>query len=101
MEHYSIPKSSFSNFLWINDGALFDNVTLIEIEMTNGGAFRLEMLDKNDKILSKGSRENPRGGWHTFTPSQMQPPVQSGPYKLKLVSEAPGIRKIHGGNVHY
>lgn len=97
---YSFGKTTFAKFVWINSGSLFSNVTLVEVEMINVGAFKLEVVNKAGVVISSGSRN--KLGWSTFDfISGMNPPVVSGmsPYKLRFVNAAPGTRQIKQGQV--
>lgn len=97
---YSFGKTSFKNSVWLNNGQNFTDVGLVEIEMINSGAFRLEVVNAQGAVISSGKRPNPNGGWHTFSFSGgIIPPVLSGTYRLRLVNEAPGTREALQGQV--
>lgn len=99
---YSFGRTSFANYAWIKNGDLFSDVSLVEVEMLNAGAFRLEVIAPNGATLSVGERTNDHGGWHTFDfLAGMNPPVVSGmsPYKLMLVNRTAGTRVAKQGQV--
>lgn len=99
---YYFKDTTFSSFVWLNKGAAFSNVNVVEIEMNNAGAYALEVVGMAGAVISSGSRDNPHGGWSTFDfGAGMNPPVVSGmsPYKLRLVNRAPGTRNVKQGQV--
>ena len=98
---YEFGRSSFSASMWIKGGELFTDVESVEIEMTDAGAFALEVYDSSNRLVSRGDRPNPRGGWSTFNfRSGMAPLVFSGKFKLKLVNHEAGTRHIKQGIVN-
>ena len=98
-ETYSFGRTSFTSEMWINGGAIFKDVRLVEVEMISNGAFRFEVVDPSGKILSTRTDKN-GAGWHTFSfSSGMGPPPGPGPYKLRFVNVDPGERQIKSGNV--
>jgi hypothetical protein len=98
---YKFGQTSFSDSVWIHDGALFKNTKLVEVEMTNAGAFKFQIMDPEGKVLRERLEPNPKGGWHTFDFNSgiMGAPPGPGPYKFRFVNAASGVREIHGGNV--
>lgn len=97
---YRFGRTEFSHFIWIKDGALFTNPRLVEIEMINRGIYDLEVYNSADHLVSRGSREN--SGWSTFDfAASMVPPVVSGQYKLKLINQDVGVRKVLQGVVSW
>ena len=40
---YSFGRSSFQNFVWLQDGTPFRNPRELSVEMSNPGAFALEI----------------------------------------------------------
>jgi len=48
--------------VWIKQVALVSNVSLIEIEMINEGKFRLDVVNEQGYVISRGDRDNPNGG---------------------------------------
>lgn len=96
---YTFGTTSVSNFVWLNNGALFSNVVQVEVEAITAGGFRLEVVSPAGKLLSYGWRVNGQGGWHVFdfnvnmkslvgqTPPYLSPYIS--PYKLRLVNFSP------------
>lgn len=99
---YQFNGGTFRDYLWLKEGALFANVKLVDVEMVNGGAFALEVVDLQGRVISKGERASAHPGWSTFDFSAgMNPPVVSGmsPYKLRFVNRTVGKRSIRSGSV--
>lgn len=95
---YQFGPASFSKFLLINDGLLFTDPKMLEIEMMTQGEFALEVYDPSGQLVSQGTRKN--AGWNTFDFSAgMNPPVPRGQFQLKLVNKGLGTRKIKQGIV--
>ena len=99
---YIFGPASFSNFVWVKNGEALKEPKLVEIEMSNSGAFGLEVYDDSDRLVSKGERGNDRGGRSVFDfRAGMNPPVPSGCYKLKLVNRTSGVREVIQGRVFF
>jgi len=97
---YTFGRSEFGNELWIKNGELFSNVTLVEVEMINNGDFRLDVVSAAGTVVSTGHRSG--AGWQTFDfHAGMNPPVVGGmsPYKLRFVNASAGKRQVRAGRV--
>ena len=93
-----IGAGSFADSVWINNGKEYSNIRFVELEMETDGAFKFQIVSPDGTVIRERRDEN--GGWHVFNfDSGMGAPVGRGPYKFRLVNDAPGTRKIHGGNV--
>ena len=104
MVPYQFGRCSFSGSLWIKNGDLFSRVTLVDVELENPGAFKLEVVSQQGAVISQGTRDNPRAGWSTFDfTGGMIPPVSPAlpPYKLRFVNLAGHELRIRSGNVHF
>lgn len=97
---YQFGRSAFTDFLWLKNGGLFSNVTLVEVETLQKGAFRLEVVNPSGQVISSSTRD--ASGWNTFDfMAGMNPPVIPGmsPYKLRFVNASPGEKKLLQGQV--
>jgi hypothetical protein len=104
---YHFGAVSFSNFVWIQNGALFSNVEYVAIEVQNTGAIRLEVVDQAGKVIGTEHRDIQRSGWQTFNFFQgnMKRADESDfskPYKLRLMNAAGGgVRFVKLGEVRF
>jgi hypothetical protein len=96
---YNFGASSFKNELSINGGALFSNVRLVEVDMGNAGAFRLEVVGAAGNVLAVAHRPNAHGGNQTFDFTGGEIVFQALNYALRFWNEAPGTRAVLSGSV--
>jgi hypothetical protein len=99
---YHFGATSFSNFVWLNGGALFRNPTILEVEMVTSGAYRVEILDAGEALVAKSyPRDNLHGGWEVFNfggaGGEFVPPIPEGNFKIRLVNLGTGTRQAHQG----
>jgi hypothetical protein len=100
---YSFGQSKFKKELPIKSGALWDTGTvgIVEVEMTNAGAFAMQFLGAGGNVLTTVSRSNPHGGHHTFNLGSGGDVIFTAPkFSMRLVNQSSGERDVHGGQVN-
>jgi hypothetical protein len=101
--YYSFGHTTFQNFVWLQGGALFENPRSLDVEMTNAGAYKVELWSAAGDLRGTGQTDNPIGGWHSFDFFQGQggftPPIPDGMFKVRFVNASAGTRDCHGGTL--
>ena len=101
--YYSFGQSSFVNYVSLAGGALFQNPTTLEVEMTIAGDYHVEVRDTGGALVAKSvTRDNPNGGWEYFDfrgggGGEFLPPLAEGSYSIRLVNDGSGTRLVRGG----
>lgn len=101
---YNLGSSTFSTFVWLKSGALFQNPQSMNIEMTVEGAYSVEVLREDGTTAGKATRPNPHGGWASFdfkNGGEFGGGIPDGKYKVRLVNASPGTRQVRGGDLTY
>jgi hypothetical protein len=108
MNTYDFGSTSFMNYVWINKGQTFSNPQGLDIEMTEPGAFQLEVYDQRGIFVVRCGKRGERAGWSSFyfdglgTDDEGNVLVLTpGAYMLKLVNKGSGKRIARGGSLRY
>ncbi|MDO3679237.1 hypothetical protein [Paenibacillus ehimensis] len=95
-QQYILPKSSFSNYIWVNGGKYFTNISAACVEVQNDAALYIQYWDKNDNFVSSPLLTG--SGWQC-DPSDAG---SSGTYKIRLVNaNRTSSVKLIGGEIIY
>ncbi|HGH1673832.1 TPA: hypothetical protein ACJHMI_005477 [Bacillus cereus] len=97
---YDIRKSSFKDFVWVNQGFLFENITDINLELYNHEIIDVQYFDLYGNLLLVDNLSG--SGWKSSSPA-------GGPFptgltaKVKLVNDKGDgtTANIVGGVVTY
>lgn len=101
---YTFGSSSFSTFIWLKSGAMFQNPRDMNVEMTVAGAYIVEICKQDGSVVGKAARPNAHGGWASFDfkgGGEFGPGIPDGNYKIRLVNGSSGTRKVRGGDLTY
>lgn len=98
MADYRFGNSSFKSLLWINNGALFDDVSGMDVEFMSPGAFVFRIAEASGAVKKDCPYRNENGGWHSCDLTSLG--IHSGKYKLAFVNASPGEKRIKQGVVY-
>jgi hypothetical protein len=81
----------------------FRNPDNLNVEMINGGAYGVEVIDGLGNVVGSAQRENPIGGWSSYyfrDGGEFIPPIPNGRFRIRLVNKADGKREALQGTLY-
>ena len=100
--YYDFGRSNFTNFVWINRGAVFVNPDGLDIEMITPGRYGIEVYRRTGLLIASVDRSNQHGGWTSFYfTSGGEINLRDGAYKIKLVNLSPGMKRLKQGTLEF
>lgn len=89
-------NSSFTNYIWVRNGYVFNRFDNIAIEFSSGNSVAFEYYDSSGKLIDRHEHDSLSNWQSCGVTTQLWPNV-----KIKLVNTGGGTVTIRSGSVVY